>query len=83
MVSGIDSAEDAQDLDTRHGLKWKDVKDASDDHEGFLKPVIAAWLKQKNKYKPTWRELAHKAGCMDKECGNVAYRKIITEKKNI
>ncbi len=81
MLSGIDSAEDVKDLEKRLGLKWKDVKDACDDHEGFLKPVIAAWLKPINKYEPTWRELAQVAGCMDKKCGDAVYRNIIKEKK--
>ncbi len=83
MLSGICSEKDTQDLENRLGLKWKDVEDACDDHKGFLKPVIAALLKPKNKlkYKPSWRKLAQVAGCMDKKCGDAVYHRIIKEKK--
>ncbi len=49
-------------------------------NKGYLKLVITAWLKPKNKYEPSWRKLAQAVGSMRDVCGDAFYRKIIDEK---
>ena len=49
-------------------------------NKGYLKLVITAWLKPKNKYEPSWRKLAKAVGSMTDACGDAFYHKIIDEK---
>ncbi len=83
MLSGIEKHVDRLKVHLR--LKDSDIKgdNKAEDgsvNKGYLKLVITAWLKPKNKYEPSWRKLAQAVGSMRDVCGDAFYRKIIDEK---